>query len=141
MIQTSQFKLVYPALPFPSQRNHSKGSYPIFPNSLNTLTNPGTMLCPLLLESVSVTNYHPNRIDLLALQYLNDNKTYVLKNLGHNAFGGLVVKNPPANTGDVCSIPESGRSPGVGSGNPLQYSCLENPGGAWWAIVCGVAKE
>ena len=43
---------------------------------------------------------------------------------------GSVVKNPPANAGDardVTSIPESGRSPGVGNGNPLQYSCLENP--------------
>ena len=44
--------------------------------------------------------------------------------------GGSVVKNPPANlgdTGDVGSIPESGRSPGEGNGNPLQCSCLENP--------------
>ena len=42
---------------------------------------------------------------------------------------GAVVKNPPANagdTGDVGSIPESGRSPGGGNGNPLRYSCLEN---------------
>jgi len=42
----------------------------------------------------------------------------------------LVVKNLPANVGDARdsdSIPESGRSPGVGSGTPLQYSCLENP--------------
>ena len=43
----------------------------------------------------------------------------------------LVVKNPPANVGDLRdtgSIPGSGRSPGGGHGNPLQYSCLENPG-------------
>ena len=51
-----------------------------------------------------------------------------------------MVKNPPANTGDVGdmgSIPGSGRSPGGGHGNPLQYSCLENPmdKGAWWATV------
>ena len=42
----------------------------------------------------------------------------------------LVLKNPPANVGDVretCLIPELGRSPGEGHGNPLQYSCLENP--------------
>ena len=50
----------------------------------------------------------------------------------------LVVKNPPANSGDirdVDSIPGSGRSPGEGHGNPLQYSCLGNPmdRGAWWA--------
>ena len=47
------------------------------------------------------------------------------------------------NAGDLGSIPGSGRSPGEGNGNPLQYSCLENPmdGGAWWAIVHGVAKS
>ena len=40
-------------------------------------------------------------------------------------------------------IPGSGKSPGEGNGNPLQYSCLENPmeGGAWWAMVHGVAKS
>ena len=43
---------------------------------------------------------------------------------------------------DVGSIPESGRFPGGGNGNPLQYSCLEHPmgRGAWWATVCGVAR-
>ena len=58
----------------------------------------------------------------------------------------LVVKNPPANAGDlrdVGSILGPGRSPGGGNGNPLQSSCLENPmdRGAWWATVHGVAKE
>ena len=45
----------------------------------------------------------------------------------------LVVKNPPANARDTCSIPGSGRLPGGGNGNPLQYSCLENSmgKGAW----------
>ena len=46
--------------------------------------------------------------------------------------GDSVVKNPPANAGstrDVGSIPGSGRSPGAGNSNPLQYSCLENPHG------------
>ena len=51
----------------------------------------------------------------------------------HNGFpGGSVVKNPPANAGDagdVGLILGSGRSPGGGNGNPLQYSCLENPHG------------
>ena len=44
---------------------------------------------------------------------------------------------------DMSSIPGSGRSPGEGNGNPLQYSCLENSTdrGAWWAIVHGVAKS
>ena len=58
----------------------------------------------------------------------------------------LVVKNSPANAGDVRDaglIPELGRSPGGGNGNPLQYSCLENSmdRGAWWATVHGVAKS
>ena len=41
--------------------------------------------------------------------------------------GGVVVKNPPANTGDAGSIPGSGRYPGETNGNPPQYSCLGNP--------------
>ena len=58
----------------------------------------------------------------------------------------LVVKNRPASAGDlrdVGSIPGSGRPPGEGNGNPLQYSCLENPMDreAWWATVHGVAKS
>ena len=57
--------------------------------------------------------------------------------------GGSVVKNPPADARDTESIPGSGRSPGEGNGNPLQYSCLENPmdRGDWWAAVQGVPKE
>jgi len=58
----------------------------------------------------------------------------------------LIVKNPPANAGDIRnmgSFPESGRSPGVGNSNPLQYSCLENSmdKGAWRATVHRVAES
>ena len=58
----------------------------------------------------------------------------------------LVVKNPPANAGDirdVGSVPRLGRSPGEGHGNPLQDSCLENPmgRGAWWVTVHGVTAS
>ena len=58
----------------------------------------------------------------------------------------LVVKNPPATAGDIRdagSIPGSDRSPGGGHGNPLQYSCLENPmdRGAWQATAHRVAKS
>ena len=60
----------------------------------------------------------------------------------------LVVKNLPANAGDLrdmSSIPEAppGRSPGEGNGYPLQYSCLENPmdRGAWWATILGFSES
>ena len=58
----------------------------------------------------------------------------------------LVVKNPPANTGETReegSVPGPGRPPGGGNGNPLQYSCLENvvDRGAWWATVHSFAKS
>ena len=60
--------------------------------------------------------------------------------------GGAAVNNSPANAGDsrdADSIPGLGRFPGGRHGNPLQYSCLENPmdGRAWWATVRGVAKS
>ena len=59
---------------------------------------------------------------------------------------GSVVKNPPASVGDAGNIgliPGSGRSPGGGNGNLLQYSCLENPTdrGAWQATVHRLAKS
>ena len=58
----------------------------------------------------------------------------------------LMVKNPPANARDMRDtglVPGSGRSPGGGHGNPLQYSCLKNPlnTGAWWAMAHKVAKS
>ena len=57
-----------------------------------------------------------------------------------------MVKNSPANAGDARDtglILESGRSPGGGNGNPLQYSCLENSmdRGTWWATFHGIAKS
>ena len=57
--------------------------------------------------------------------------------------GGSEVKASACNAGDPGLIPELGRSPGKGNGNPLQYSCLENPmeGGAWQATIHGVAKS
>ena len=57
--------------------------------------------------------------------------------------GAPVVKNLPANAGDVSSIPGSGRSPGVRNGIPLQYSCLENSmdWGAWLVTVHGVTES
>ena len=67
--------------------------------------------------------------------------TYCLRDIS-----GTVIKNLPANardTRDVGLIPGSGRSPGGGHDNPLQYSCLENSmdRGAWWVTVHGVTEE
>ena len=57
------------------------------------------------------------------------------KEMGKRRVSQIVLaeKNPPANAGNMGSIPGSGRSPGGGHGNPLQYSCLEDPmnRGAW----------
>ena len=60
--------------------------------------------------------------------------------------GGFSGKNPPVSAGDVSDagwIPGLGRCPGGGHGNPLQYSCLENPmdRGAWQATVYGITKS
>ena len=54
-----------------------------------------------------------------------------------------MVKNLPASAGDMGSIPRSGKSPGEGNDNPLQYSCQGNPmvREAWWATVHGVTKS
>ena len=57
-----------------------------------------------------------------------------------------MIKNPPSKAGDIRdmgSIPGSGRSLGGGNGNPLQYSCLENPmvRGVWWATVHRIAQS
>ena len=58
-------------------------------------------------------------------------------------FGGKEYACNAGDIGDSGSIPELGRSPGGGHGNPLQYSCLENSmdRGAWWATVHGIAKS
>ena len=66
-------------------------------------------------------------------QFLNEHK--ILSIVGFP--GGSALKNPLANAEHVGLIPASGRSPGEGNGNPLHYSCLENPRvwGAWWAAI------
>ena len=58
-------------------------------------------------------------------------------------LGGSVGEESACNVGDLVLIPGLGRSPGEGNGNPLQYSCLENPmdRGVWWATVHGVTKS
>ena len=74
--------------------------------------------------------------------FFNSGKT----DINEGFQGYTAVKNPPANAGDTRhagSIPGSGRPPGVGHGNPLQYSCLENSmfRGAWQAAMHGVTKS
>ena len=69
---------------------------------------------------------------------------YLNKSIPASCFpGDSEVKVSACNVGDLSSIPGSGRSPGGGKGNPLQYSCLENPmdRGAWWATVHGVTES
>ena len=67
----------------------------------------------------------------------------VLSPVHQGSPGGSGGKEPACNAGDLGSIPGSGRSPGEGNGNPLQYSCLENPMDreAWRAAVHGVTKS
>ena len=73
-------------------------------------------------------------------------ESYEAINQGRASEVKLVAKDPPANArdrGNESSVPGSGRSPGGGHSNPLQYSCLESPmdRGAWQAIVLGVAES
>ena len=66
-----------------------------------------------------------------------------MKKILFTKISGSVIKSLRALSRDLGSIPRSGRSPGKGNGNPLQYSCLQNPmdRGAWRATVHEVAKE
>ena len=83
---------------------------------------------------------------ILDLQYCVSFR-YTTKGINYTSIqgfpGGSEVKMSACNVGDLGLIPGSGRSTGEGNGNPLQYSCLENPmdGGAWWATVHGVAES
>ena len=69
-------------------------------------------------------------------------QTRILEWVAYPFPGDSECKESACNTGDLGSIPESGRSPGKGNGNPLQHSCLEKPmyRGAWRATVHGVSR-
>ena len=73
----------------------------------------------------------------------NDSVDYDVSMKWSGFPGEEMVKNLPANTGDMGSVPGSARSPGEENGHPSQYSCLENPmdRGTWQARVYGVSKE
>ena len=70
-------------------------------------------------------------------------ESFIIKLIIKTSLVAQTVKASTYNAGDLGSIPGSGRSPGEGNGNPLQYPCLENhmDGGAWWATVHGVTKS
>ena len=77
------------------------------------------------------------------LQSMSSQSQTQLKRLSSKGFlDGSEGKASAYNAGDLGSIPGSGRSPGEGNGNPLQYSCLENPmdRGAWQATVMGLPR-
>ena len=75
--------------------------------------------------------------------YMQKDEIRTLPNATSGFPGGSVSKESTYTAGDLSPIPGLGRSPGGGHGNPLQYSCLENPmdRGAWQAAVHGVAKS
>ena len=70
-------------------------------------------------------------------------KNYLIPKTSWDSLMAQMVKESACNAGDPGSIPGSGRFPGEGNGNPLQYSCLKNSvdRGAWQATVHGVTKE
>ena len=81
-------------------------------------------------------------MDLPGVHYAEWNKSVTEVQILHD-YGGSDGKASACDTEDPGSIPGLGRSPGKGNGNPLQYSCLENPmdRGAWRPTVQGVAKS
>ena len=106
---------------------------------LASLPSSGTS-CLLISEAFSLTT--PLKISL-SLGTLLPFLIFFHNSNHHAGFpGDSVVKNPPANAGDMGLIPELGGSPGEENGNPLQYSCLGNPMdiGALWATVHGMAE-
>ena len=96
------------------------------------------------IEHPGLISFRMNWLDLLAVQGTlksllqhQSSKAAILDPSASS--GGSEVKASTYNAGDLGSIPGLGRSPGEGNGNPLQYSCLENPMNerAWWATVLG----
>ena len=88
----------------------------------------------------------PGRLCRIKYRWLNCKRSYKVAyylSLLLGFPGSSDSKEPACNVEDPGLIPGSGRPPGEGNGNPLQYSCLENPmdRGAWWATVHGVAKS
>ena len=104
------------------------------------IAGPGSLLT-VNLHIVYLTAWGPWWVGKTALK--KKNLLAVLYDIWDISSCGSVSKESACNAGDLSSIPGLGRAPGGGHGNPLQYSCLENPRdrGAWRAAVCGVAKS
>ena len=85
----------------------------------------------------------PSSYEVFMCPKVSQSQFFLLSVLFKGLLSGTLVKNPPANTGDLGLIPGSGRSPGERNGDPLQNSCLENSmdRGAWWITVHGVTKS
>ena len=101
-----------------------------------------TLFFPLQIQSI---NHSINNQSIISNQSINLLIKVLLgtANTPLGLLGGSVTKESTCNAEHLHSIPESGRPLGEENGNPLQYSCLENPmdRGAWWATVHRVAKN
>ena len=138
------------SLPLHSSRWHKVNKVNIC-NILCILSNLGCCHKRLInkgraMEIKITCNTHGGWTDNIYIQWLNT-FYFILRSFLFISImgflGGAVIKNSPVNTGDTVSIPGSWRFAGVGNGNPLQYSCLENSldRGAWWATVYEVAQS
>ena len=125
---------------FPRQEYWSGLPFP----TLGDLPNPGIKLTSLASLALAGGFFYVKYVFSFLSDIQSLPKEFLLLSHVCSGFpGGSEGKASACNVGDLGSIPGSGRSPGEGNGNPLQYSCLENPmdGGAWWATVHGVAKS
>ena len=108
------------------------------------LPNPAIESGSPVLQTDTLPSEPPGNLILL-INYLHTHtQRHILITISRWGFpGDSVVKNAPANAGNVGSLPGWGRSPGAGNGNPLQESCPGNPmdRGAWWATFQAGLKE
>ena len=123
-----------PPLPWVPSPFVKRVPFPRF--SQNKMGVTAVLMLPLLLLGISGLLFIYQEVSRLWSKSVVQNKVVVITDAisglgkGKQASGfpeGSVVKNLPANAGDSGLIPGSGRPPGEGNGNPLQYSCLENP--------------
>ena len=128
-------------------KGHRSTFHPVHPHWKGVVvsliqTQQESSLKEFLISPRKISLEHMQRLkqQCISVFYLS---FYVLVNCKRGFPSGSEGKASACNVGDPGSIPGSGRSPGEGNGNPLQYSCLEKPmdGEAWQATVHGVAKS